>query len=379
MRSTRTTDSYLYIGADLTDRYSTKCRPIDVCGLVPAGNRLTAYFWHWEWDPYPQPLKTDAVVNEIRKARSVMLDGPQGLALPGESLRSCERQAGAVGKTPDTPPPKDRPFATYIHSSLELFLALHKAGILVDPPDYKGGVSEVYPGHIWSILSERILPKKSTMEGRLARKLILEVIGVAGLPELPTHDQNDACVGSLMGAAADGKIQGMIVQGIGLTLKVDNSLLREGRMVIPMINEPLRSAITTAIAAVPAIQVVRSASIKDSSELVEKRATELLSSFVERANGGDAQICTYSWAYRHIFNASYNNWSQAYAKKVIQVAERTPLMHLPGLGALRLDAFIVAQRTGRPSIGHWRSADHDPEDWERVLGTATVLHRLDIT
>ena len=373
MRSTRTTDSYLYIGGDLTDRYSAGCRPIDVCGLAPAGDMLTASFWHWEWDPFPQPLNIDAIVDEVRKSRAAMLDGPQGLALPGELLRSCERQAGAVGKTPDIPPPKDRPFATYIHSSLDLFLALHKAGILVDPPDYKGGVSEVYPGHIWSILSERVLPRKSTKEGRLARKRILEVIGVAGLPELPTHDQNDACVGSLMGAAADGKVQGMIVQAIGLTLKVDNGLLREGRMVIPVINEPLRSAIATAIAAIPAIGV-RSAFIKDSLGPVEKRATELLSSLIERANGGDAQVCTYSWAYRRIFNTTYDNWSQAYAEEVIQVAERTPPMHLPGLGAVRLDAFIVAQRTGRPSIGHWKSADYDPEDWERVLGTATVLH-----
>jgi hypothetical protein len=35
----------------------------------------------------------------------------------------------------------------------------------------------------------------------------------------------------------------------------------------------------------------------------------------------------------------------------------------------------IANRTGRPSIGHWNSADYDPEDGERVLGTATVLHR----
>lgn len=373
MRSTRTTDSYLYLGGDLTDRYSAVCRPIEVCGLAPVGDRLTASFWHWEWDPFPQPLNIDPIVDEVRKARAVMLDGPQGLARSGKSLRSCERQAGAVGKTPDIRPTNDKPFATYIHSSLDLFLALHKAGILVDPPDHRGGVSEVYPGHIWSILSERVLPRKSTKEGRLARKRILEAIGVAGLSELPTHDQNDACVGSLMGAAADGKIQGMIVRAIGLTLKLDNGLLREGRMVIPVISEPLRSAIAAAIAAVPAIKV-RSAFIKDSSGPVEKRATELLSSLIERANGGDAQICTYSWAYRHIFNATYDNWSQAYAQKVIRITKRTPLMHLPGLGAVRLDAFIVAQRTGRPSNGHWDSAEYDPEDWERVLGTATVLH-----
>jgi hypothetical protein len=302
-----------------------------------------------------------------------MLDGPQGLALPGKSLRYCERQAGAVGKTPDIPPPKDRPFATYIRSSLDLFLALYKAGILIDPPDHIGGVSEVYPGHIWSILSDRTLPKKSTEEGRLTRKRILEAIGVAGLPELPTHDENDACIGSVVGAAADGKIKDMIVRGIGIPLKVDKGILREGRMVIPVINKHLRLAIATAIATAPAVQAP-SAIIRDSLVPVEKRATQLLQFLIEKANEGDAQICTYSFAYRHIFNAKYDRWSQAYANRVIQVATKTPLMQLPGLGAVRLDAFIVAISTGLPSSGHWKSANYDPEDWERVLGTAAVLH-----
>jgi hypothetical protein len=310
MRSTRTTDSCLYIGGDLTDRYSVGCRPIDVCGLTLAGDRLRASFWQWKWDPAPRALNIDPIIEEIRKVRAVMLDGPQGLALPGRSLRSCERQAGAVGKTPDTRPPIDRPYATYINSSLDLFLALHKAGILVDPPDQKGGVCEVYPGHIWSILAAQPIPKKSTKEGRLVRKRILEAIGIVGLSELPTHDENDACIGSVMAAAADGKIKGMRVQAIGLELTVDKDLLREGRMVIPIITESLRSAISVSIAAMDPDIKVQSESIKDVYGSVNNRATQLLSFLIDKANEGKAQICTYSWAYRYIFNTTYKKWSQ---------------------------------------------------------------------
>jgi hypothetical protein len=48
-------------------------------------------------------------------------------------------------------------------------------------------------------------------------------------------------------------------------------------------------------------------------------------------------------------------------------------MHVKGLGVVRLDGFIVAKATGRPSGGHWDSANYTPQDWERVLGRATVL------
>ena len=59
MESTLSGPVPLYIGADLTDRYSAQCRDIDVCGLTPAGGvrlrlahheRLQATSWHWRWD-----------------------------------------------------------------------------------------------------------------------------------------------------------------------------------------------------------------------------------------------------------------------------------------------------------------------------------------
>ena len=110
------------------------------------------------------------------------------------------------------------------------------------------------------------------------------------------------------------------------------------------------------------------------SNAPDNLAENLLSCFIAKALEGHSEVCTYSWAYRHLFNASYQQWSQAYAKRVIEVARRTSLRELPGLGSVRLDAFVVAKGSELPSDGHWQSADYDREDWERVLGTATVLH-----
>jgi hypothetical protein len=84
-----------------------------------------------------------------------------------------------------------------------------------------GGISEVYPGDIWHRLVGRTMPKKSTHEGRRARKQILQALGVIDLPDLPTHDQNDACISALMAAAADGKVGGVSLRGIGLPLARD--------------------------------------------------------------------------------------------------------------------------------------------------------------
>ena len=150
-----------------------------------------------------------------------MFDGPQALASIGDSLRACERKSGAVGKTPDTMPTLGRPFAGYIRSSIELFSAFAQAGFKVSPADFIGGVSEVYPGNIWGRLAKRVLANKSTNEGRQARNPILEEFGVTDLPTLPTHDENDACISAVLAAAADGKVTGVTVCGLGLPLVID--------------------------------------------------------------------------------------------------------------------------------------------------------------
>lgn len=378
MKTTRRKQPADYLGADLTDWYSRGRRPIDVCGLACGEeNRLRAAFWQWEWPVAQGNLDLSSIAPEVRSAKSTMLDGPQGLASIGESLRACERLSGAVGKTPDTMPKLGRPFAGYIRSSIEMFSAFAQAGFNVSPAGFIGGVSEVYPGNIWGRLAKRVLPKKSTTEGRQARKRILQALGVLDLPDLPTHDENDACVGAVLAAAADGKVPGVSVRGLGLPLVIEaGGTLREGPMVIPEIAEDAQRRIEKALGDIPPVLVTKTSPSRQSpsNQAAMERATALMDCLIERAREGNAQICTYAWAYRHVFDASYSKWSQAYANQIVSVAESTAPTELPGLGAVRLDAFVVACKTGLPSDGHWESANYDREDWERVLGTATVLH-----
>jgi hypothetical protein len=377
MKTTRGKQPADYLGADLTDRHSKGRRAVDVCGLsCGEENRLRAAFWQWEWLAPQGNLDLSSIAPEVRIAKSTMLDGPQGLASIGESLRACERQSGAVGKTPDTMPALGQPFAGYIRSSIELFSAFAQAGFNVSPAGFIGGVSEVYPGNIWGRLAKRVLPKKSTNEGRLARKLILQALGVIDLPSLPTHDENDACIGAVLAAAADGKVPGVSVRGLGLPLVTEaGGTLREGPMVIPEITEDAQRRIEKALSDIPAVVATkpRTSLQSASAQAAMERATALRDCLIERAREGNAQICTYAWAYRYIFDATYSKWSQAFANQVVTVAESTAPAELPGLGAVRLDAFVVASKTGLPSDGHWESANYDREDWERVLGTATLL------
>ncbi len=366
-----------YLGADLTDRHAKSRRLIDVCGLTSASkNRLHAIFWHWEWPSPHAQLDVSLIAHEIKTAKSSMLDGPQGLAAIGQCLRACERQSGAAGKTPDRMPAISRPFAGYIRSSIELFSALGQAGITVSPDGFVGGVSEVYPGNIWNRLAKRAIPKKTTSKGRLARKRILEALGVVDLPDLPTHDENDACISAVLAAAADGKVAGVTVRGLGWPLAVDpDGTMREGPMVVPEISDEAHHRIEEALGEVQLAAVAKSRAARESgaSQGARERANALRDSLIERAREGNAQICTYGWAYRYLFDATYSKWSQAYASQVVSIAQDTSLADLPGLGEVRLDAFIVASKTRLPSNGHWESADYDREDWERILGTATLL------
>ena len=365
-----------YVGADLTDRYSEQCRAIDVCGLTPDGNAgLRATFWHWHWDRAPQPLEVTAIADEVRATRVVMFDGPQALARKGCSLRECERQSAAVGKTPDTFPSLKKPFGGFICSSLDLFTALRRDGIAVSPHQFMAGVSEVYPGQIWTMLSgERPLPRKSTEAGRRVRKSILELLGISGLPILPSHDQNDACVGAMVAAAADHHISGVSVKWLGAPFSVDvDGIPREGPMVIPELTNAVEDRIACAIRANRVFEPPPQLATGRVSVPAEVSADELLDVLIAKAVEGDPQVCTYAWAYRVLFNASYSRFSQAYSRQVIDIACRTRPRQLPGLGLVRLDAFIVSKKDRFPSNGYWPAAHHDREEWERVLGHASLL------
>lgn len=87
--------SCAYLGVDVTDRFSNEARQMDVCGLESKGDNLVAHFWTWCWGP-SDPIGVSAILPEVREARAVMIDGPQGLAQIGRSLRSSE-SAGRSG------------------------------------------------------------------------------------------------------------------------------------------------------------------------------------------------------------------------------------------------------------------------------------------
>jgi hypothetical protein len=120
-------------------------------------------------------------------------------------------------------------------------------------------------------------------------------------------------------------------------------------MVIPEVTAKTGELISEVLRKLPTIDVVaadRRTHVESDSCPTNDRANGLLNQFILRALEGNPQVCTYSWAYRQLFNASYRKWSQAYVHQVLAVAQRTPPKELPGLGAVRLDTFVVAKRNG---------------------------------
>jgi hypothetical protein len=235
VRTSRTGSVPPYLGADLTDRYATRCRPIDVCGLEPTGNgEFKASFWQWFWDPAPKPLEVGPIAAELAAATCSMLDGPQGLARPGCSMRACDRKTAAAGKVPSERPDRSRLFGGFICSSLDLFTALHQRGLPISPARPGTGVGEVYPGAIWPVLAKCALPKKGTAAGSAARESLLRALGILCAKELG-HDQLDAALAALVAAAAAGAIDSVNVTMVGDSLCVDDrGVIREGPMIVPI-------------------------------------------------------------------------------------------------------------------------------------------------
>ena len=167
---------------------------------------------------------------------------------------------------------------------------------------------------------------------------------------------------------------GVTAEYIGQALDVDpDGTLREGPMVVPRPDGVVLPRIADALRLLQPVGPTVASATQKVPDLHQVSAEELLGYFIAKAVEGDAQVCTYGWAYRKLLKASYVKFSMAYAQKVIQLACRTHPRELPGLGPVRLDTFIVLKKDGMPSGGYWLVAHHDREEWERVLGNARVL------
>ncbi len=368
MKTTRRDERHAdYLGVDPSDRYARRCRPIDVCGLtLQADGRFAAVFWQWHWSAPGTPLDVHAILAEIQAARATLVDGPQALASPGMPLRSAERLCRAAGKTPDRMPISG-PYSGFIRSSLELFAACADAGVAIGRVDWVGGMGETYPGAVWRRLAPR-LPKKNSLAGRRSRKALLEQLGVTSLPDRPSHDQLDACLCALLAAAVDGKITAISVRALGQPLMRDtDGVWREGTIIViehaPILHD---------IASEPTAREAPAMTKNPFTDEQRKRALALRDELVAQANAGAAQLCTYAWAYQHIFANSPTKWSQAYARQVIAIARAMAPVPLQALGSICLDAFIVAASSGLPSAGHWLAAPYTQGQWSKLFAGARV-------
>ena len=241
-----------YLGVDLTDAYARRPRPIDVCGLEPAHGRLAARFWTWTYEP-GGPHDVAALLPEIRAARGTVIDGPHALASVGASMRECERIVAAAGKTKCVlPAAGSAPFAGFIRSSVELFVALQRAGLRIGLDGApSGALAEQYPGGNWTRLAGARLPKKTTEAGRQARRLVLETLGVVFPHSVPLADDHlDAALGAVIAAAADGCVAGASVATIGWPLVVDAAgQPREGTILLLELDKRTQLRVRAALGA----------------------------------------------------------------------------------------------------------------------------------
>jgi len=245
-----------FVGIDLTSAFAAAPRPIDIAVL---DDFLNARFFAVAWPPAEVVISRDSTFLTQTLLAQVPLgsgervvlavDGPQGLATAGNTMRACERTLGTPGRTPsELPPPQEAgvPFQGYIRSSIDLFAALVGADPswplagLAGVAALDAGLWEVFPGAEWVVLAGRCLRSKTTEAGRRERQRLFNAAGVIfPTTALPTADQNDALVGAymawcvhhrpgsveLVGVAptVDGGIREGVILHAGPALRIDLS------------------------------------------------------------------------------------------------------------------------------------------------------------
>ena len=223
-----------YVGLDLSDPYAATQRP---CDLAVLGPDLDCTFSTWDYRVDGLGIIPPRVIG---RSFILAIDGPQALAgRPEATVRESERLVNAPGRTPYELPEPGKPFAGFIRGSVELFHNLAVGGSrfrllgMEDVPPGDANLLEVFPGGAWRILSPKSLPAKRTLEGRTARRDLLEGLGIA-LPsdDLPTDDQLDAAVAAFVAFEFDhGNVR---VEGLGPMFDESTGALREGYVVQPL-------------------------------------------------------------------------------------------------------------------------------------------------
>ncbi|WNG13242.1 DUF429 domain-containing protein [Cystobacter fuscus] len=226
-----------FLGWDLSDPFARRPRAVDVA-VVDLHGRVD--FEQREW-PAPDDegrLDPEALVTAFPVGPSdvVVVDGPQALARPGARVREAERLLRAPGRTPDVLPVPGAPFQGFVRGGVLLFAALHRLGALpmldvdTSEPD-RARLFEAFPGATWRHLAVEKLGKKSSPEGRAARRARLEAAGLRfARGVLPTHDELDAALCAWLGWLT--RTAPERVHAVGLPLWRDTEgWLREGRIL----------------------------------------------------------------------------------------------------------------------------------------------------
>jgi hypothetical protein len=231
-----------FVGVDLTSAFAASPRPIDIA-VLDQGLNANFYFMEWpdaETVTNRNATFTNTIFNQIRKDNEriiIAIDGPQGLAVDGNNIRTCERILNAPGRTPSVlPPPAENgmPFHGFIRSSIDFFAGMinsnpqrHLAGLNgVERID--ADLFEVFPGSEWAVLANRKLPKKTTIDGRVQRLALFQNLHINFLnADIPTPDQNDALIGAYLAWCVHNRETTVDLVGVPPTQTNDDEI-REG-------------------------------------------------------------------------------------------------------------------------------------------------------
>ena len=225
-----------FVGLDMVDGTRPSPRRVDLAFLDES---LLVKFGAWDFEPHGRGLYPSELAEE---GFLLAIDGPQGLAMsPGDTMRVCERIAGAPGHASYDFPAPSMPFSGFVTSSVRLFAALWRSGTfhLHGAPvssNHMASLIEVYPGRAWpdlaTIAGIGLTENKQRREGRRQRQRVLKAMGLRLPPgQLPTHDQLDAAVAAFTGYLfARGKAR---EEGEPPFWDAPNEVLREGFIVYP--------------------------------------------------------------------------------------------------------------------------------------------------